>query len=177
MLEIGCGTGVSLAAIDRQVGASGRAVGLDLSMPMCRRAMLRGERESGVGATAVVRADAVALPFPSGRFDAVFLSFTLELFADMSPVLAEIRRVVGPGGRVSVVAVSSARPNNVMSRAYQWGHRRFPRVLDCRPIPLLATLDAAGMAVYRSESLSLWGLPVAVVAARTPVEAPTSSGS
>ena len=92
------------------------------------------------------------------------MSFTLELFdtPEIATVLTECRRVLRPGGRLAVVALSKRQPAPLMQRAYEWGHRRFPHLLDCRPIQLERSLADAGFNVTEIRELSLWGLPVSV---------------
>jgi len=47
-----------------------------------------------------------------------------------------------------------------MERAYNWAHRRWPRVIDCRPIAVEALLKSAGFEIARADELSMWGLVV-----------------
>ncbi len=163
VLEIGCGPGDALGELARSVGPEGRAIGVDLSSGMCSHARRRLDQQGLSGSAAVVQADALSLPFDGG-FDAAFMSFTLELFdtPDISMVLCECRRLLRPGGRLAVVALSRQHPAPVIQRAYQWGHERFPLVLDCRPIDLEASLRNAGFVMAQVKHLSLWGLPVAI---------------
>jgi demethylmenaquinone methyltransferase/2-methoxy-6-polyprenyl-1,4-benzoquinol methylase len=80
--------------------------------------------------------DAVQLPFQSESCDAVFMSFTLELFPpqEMVTVLAECRRVLKNGGALCAVAMAENANPGLMSRAYGWAHRNFPEIIDCRPV-------------------------------------------
>lgn len=170
VFEIGCGPGYSLVELARIVGSGGRAVGLDLSFNMCLLAHRRLGRDAGAAAGAVVQGDAVSLPFAGGSFDAGFMSFTLELFdtPKIPAVLAECRRVLRPGGRLAVVALSKQEPATLMQRYYERGHSRFPRLLDCRPIHVDRALLDAGFTIVNERALSLWGLPIAAVSASTP---------
>jgi demethylmenaquinone methyltransferase/2-methoxy-6-polyprenyl-1,4-benzoquinol methylase len=154
----------------KAVGAEGTAIGVDLSFEMCVRARRRLARGERLGAGAVVQADAMHMPFADSRFDAGFVSFTLELFdtREIPAVLAECRRILRPGGRLALVALGKRRPAPLMQRAYEWGHERFPHVLDCRPIHVRASLTEAGFTVCEVRHLSLWGLPVDVAVGETP---------
>ncbi|MDH3539250.1 MAG: nitroreductase family deazaflavin-dependent oxidoreductase [Acidimicrobiia bacterium] len=167
ILEIGSGPGSALAELARDVHPGGQVVGLDLSSAMCRAARRRLEAIDALGPAAVTQGDAAALPFATNAFDACFMSFTLELFdTPLIPVvLAEVHRVVRPGGRVAVVALSGVGPDTWMRRAYGWGHVKLPRLLDCRPIHTEASLGEAGFAVVTSARRKLWGLPIDVVVA------------
>jgi demethylmenaquinone methyltransferase/2-methoxy-6-polyprenyl-1,4-benzoquinol methylase len=165
VLELGYGTGHGLAALGHELGQGGVLVGLDLSTGMQRKAR---ERLSSEGVTAdLVCGDASALPLRAGSFDVAFTSFTLELFdtPEIPVVLGEVRRVLRPGGRLGVVALSLSEPPAVASRLYLAGHRRFPRLLDCRPIPTVRLLQEGGYSVDSASTRQMWGLPVDLVVA------------
>ena len=173
LLEIGAGTGHGLVALSQAAGATGLACGVYLSAGMCRVAAAR-LRAAGVREGALLaHGDALRLPFPSARFDAVFMSFTLELFgsAEMGGVMAECRRVLREDGRVGVVALDQAEPANWMTRLYGWAHRRFPTWVDCRPIPVEEILSRHGFRPIAAAAGKMWGLPVKAVVARTMVGA------
>ncbi len=53
-----------------------------------------------------------------------------------------------------------------MAALYEWGHRRFPRLLDCRPIFVQRALEAARFSTQAAQTASLWGLPVEIVLGR-----------
>jgi len=90
VLDLACGTGdFSQIALRSQPGA--RVVAVDLTEAMLRMALRR------VG-TMVVCADAEALPFANASFDCVFVGYGLRNFPDLSRALAEIHRVIRPGG-------------------------------------------------------------------------------
>jgi ubiquinone/menaquinone biosynthesis C-methylase UbiE len=158
VLEIGPGTGHALA---RLAQAGTRAVGLDISAGMlarARQAVSRSEERAEF-----CQGDALSLPFPARTFHAVFLSFTLELFddAEIPGVLAECARVLKPGGRLGVVSL--AKENTRPVRLYEWCHRRWPQVVDCRPIHVHGALIAAGFEVREAQRMVMWGLPVVIV--------------
>lgn len=169
VLEIGYGTGHSLVALAEAVGAEGAVCGIDLSEGM--REVAR-ERLAGSGLAGRVEldvGDARALPYGDGRFDAVAMSFTLELFdpeEDLPRVLAEVRRVLEPGGRLGVVGLETRDGSNAIVDFYRWFHRHFPHIVDCQPIRLVSLLEAAGFRVGERIATSIWGLPVAAVVAR-----------
>jgi ubiquinone/menaquinone biosynthesis C-methylase UbiE len=113
-------------------------------------------------------ADAVSLPLADSSVDAVFMSFVLELFdtLEIPVVLRECRRVLRDPGRICVVSLSRAGGPSLMRAAYEWGHRRPPRLLDCRPIFVGRALDEAGFRDLRVTRVKLWGLPVEVAISR-----------
>lgn len=164
VIDVGCGPGLAVCEMAAAVGSEGRVIGVDLSSEMCALAGRRLQGCARSGTDAVVQADAVHLPFADSSFDAGFMSFTLELFdtPEIPAVLAECRRILRPGGRLVVVALDKRRPPPPMQRAYEWGHERFPHVLDCRPIHVEASLLEAGYSISLTRRLSLWGLPVEV---------------
>lgn len=93
-LDVACGSG-RLAAELARTGAA--VVGLDFSREMLRVA--RREQPH----VPFVRGDALALPFPEGRFDAVTIAFGLRNLADPGRGLAEMLRILRPGGRAVVL--------------------------------------------------------------------------
>lgn len=166
VLEVGFGTGYVMARLAQATGRDGAAVGIDLAPGMIRvtRSRLAGRPLPRM--PDLVEGDAVHLPFADRSFDAAFSSFVLELFDTplIPKVLAECRRVLRPGGRIAIVSLTRAGPDRVgLRHLYDWGHERFPAVLDCRPIYPRADLEAAGFRATHDRLLTIWGLPVEVV--------------
>jgi demethylmenaquinone methyltransferase/2-methoxy-6-polyprenyl-1,4-benzoquinol methylase len=169
MLEIGFGTGHGLAALARGVGESGQVSGIDLSPGMAAATQKRLRQVGPASNVYLQIADGLQLPYRAASFDAVFMSFTLELFdaAEIPLVLAECRRVLRSDGRLGVVAMSAGKIN-LMTRLYEWAHQRFPNTIDCRPIEVAAALEAAGFDVLKQVDAATWGLPVSIVLTRIP---------
>jgi len=167
VLEIGFGTGLALTALARAVGETGRVCGLDLSEAMVSLARTRLERAGLAGRGELTAGDALTLPYADRSFDAVFMSFVLELFdtPETPKVLNECRRVLRPGGRIGVVSISSSGPRTLVRRLYEWSHRRFPHVVDCRPIPVRALVESAGFSPTTTETILMWGLGVEIAVA------------
>ncbi len=167
ILEIGPGTGRTLVASARATGETGRVVGVDAAAGMCRESRNRVRRAAVDGRVTVVRGDATRLPLRDGSVDAASMTFVLELFTDddASRVLDECKRVLGNDGRLCVAALSN-RERTPMRTTYERLRIRFPRALDCRPIPVGGRLVDAGFRVERTVPLSLYGLPVDVVLAK-----------
>jgi demethylmenaquinone methyltransferase/2-methoxy-6-polyprenyl-1,4-benzoquinol methylase len=167
VLEIGPGTGHALA----RLAESGAWVcGLDLSAGMLARAqwaVTKSGREAQF-----CQGDALTLPFPARSFDAIFLSFTLELFSDAEIpfILGECQRVLRKDGRIGVVAL--AKEDTGAVRLYEWFHRRWPQVVDCVPIRVHAVLIAAGFEIREARRMGMWGLPVEIDAGTMKVPQP-----
>jgi ubiquinone/menaquinone biosynthesis C-methylase UbiE len=122
-LEIGCGGGRLLQRI-LDNGASSAAA-LDHSEEMLR---LSGERNATAlreGRLDLKHGDASRLPWPDESFDVVLSANTFFFIADPTPVLAEIRRVLIPDGRVVIGTVPGPLPKASLRNwwVYVWGTR------------------------------------------------------
>jgi demethylmenaquinone methyltransferase/2-methoxy-6-polyprenyl-1,4-benzoquinol methylase len=167
VLEIGAGTGRALPALLRGAGPGGQVLGLDISAGMLRVARRHIARLEPRPAIRLQRGDARTLPYASGHLDAVFTSFTLELFdeGEIPSVLREAVRVLRPGGRLCVVSLVEGEATTRRARLYQWFRRRWPHLIDCRPIPLRALLKQASFQLKSTEATDVAGLPVRIVVA------------
>ncbi len=94
VLDAGCGTGDDVRAIAEIVGPAGHAAGVDSSRTMIEEACARGVPSNA----AFVSADAGALPFADGAFDAVRAERLFQHLAAPQPAANELRRVLVPGG-------------------------------------------------------------------------------
>lgn len=100
VLDVGSGPGFLAAAIAGATGASGVVCGIDVSEPLLAAA----KRHCGHLPWVEFRqADATQLPFPDQVFDAAISTQVLEYVRDVDAALAEIHRVLRPGGRVVIV--------------------------------------------------------------------------
>ena len=168
VLEIGFGTGRGLVSLARAAGAAGVVYGLDISRGMVREARRRLE-EAGCEADAqLMLGDGAHLPLASGAFDAMFMSFTLELFdvGRLQRVVDDCTRVLREGGRLCVVSMAKQDRGSLSVRIYEWVHEMMPRWVDCRPIPVEEVLERAGYEILGVEARSMWTIPVHVVLAR-----------
>lgn len=168
ILEIGFGTGHCMEALARSVGSSGKVNGIDISEGMFSITQKRLEAYGLSDRVHLTIGDGMALPYQSDSFDAIFISFTLELFdtPEIPVVLSECRRVLRCGGRIGIVSLSKVERNNRMVVLYEWVHKRFPKYVDCRPIYTQQLLEEAGFRVLETEVMGMWGLPVDIVMAK-----------
>lgn len=97
ILDVATGTGDLAIELRRRVGDSGEVVGVDFS-----ESMLAIAREKAPEIR-FEQGNALELPYADGEFDATTVGFGVRNFADLDRGLAELRRVVRPGGRVVVL--------------------------------------------------------------------------
>lgn len=170
VLEIGFGTGRALVDLARGVGESGSVCGIDLSRRMVERSRRRVADAGHGDRVALTQGDAVRLPYANRAFDAVFTSFTLELFSaqDLMAVLEECLRVLRPDGRVAAVSLSKEGGPYPMRRLYEVTRRLAPRLLDCRPIYTARSLEQSGFDLTTVRTRRMWGMPVELVLAAPP---------
>ena len=107
-LDVCCGTGDLTLELAGRVAPDGYVIGCDFSEPMLD---LAREKATGRGIDSVrfEWADALELPYDSGRFDAVTVGFGVRNFADRDRGLKELARVLRPGGRLVVLEFTEPR--------------------------------------------------------------------
>jgi demethylmenaquinone methyltransferase/2-methoxy-6-polyprenyl-1,4-benzoquinol methylase len=106
--DLACGTGDFCAELHR---AGHRPIGVDLSLGMLQAART---------AVPLVQGDLLTLPLATESVDAAVCGFALRNLVSLPPFLAELQRVVRPGGRVGLLDVST--PDN---RLLGWGHQLY----------------------------------------------------
>ncbi len=166
VLEIGFGTGHCLVALARAVGPTGKVYGIDLSDEMLKLAQENLEKEGLAERVELICGDATSLPYHSNTMDAIFMSFTLELFdtPEIPKVLAECLRALRPGGRIVVVGMSKEGEGGIILQVFEWTHKHFPNFLDCRPIFVRNALEDAGFRIESVDRRTMW-VPVEIVLA------------
>jgi demethylmenaquinone methyltransferase/2-methoxy-6-polyprenyl-1,4-benzoquinol methylase len=107
VLDVATGTGDLALELARRVGPDGEVVGSDFSERMLELA--RRKVESGPARPAIrfEWADALALPYADGEFAAATVGFGARNFSDLDRGLAEMTRVVRPGGRVVILEITT----------------------------------------------------------------------
>lgn len=137
VLDVASGSGDLAAAFAKRVGAGGRVIMTDIN-----EAMLRVGRDKlidrGLFAPLAI-CDAEKLPFPDGMFDAVSVAFGLRNMTHKDRALAEMTRVLKPGGRVLVLEFS--RPWKPLVPAYD--------AYSFSVLPVLGKYVARDEAAYR----------------------------
>lgn len=165
VLEIGFGSGHCLRQVAESVGKTGKAYGIDISQGMLDVARGKLDRAGLRDRVELCCGDAASLPYRDNTLDAVFMSFTLELFdtPEIPKVLEEVRRVLKPNRRVAVASMSKENGESTLVRLYEWAHRKWPRYVDCRPIYVAQSLRDGAFEITRKEKLKLFGLPGEIV--------------
>ncbi len=168
LLEIGCGTGNGLIELYVKHPAANNIVGIDISLGMCRKAVIKINQLDLYPHPFIFQADAIFTPFYSGIFDLILISFTFEIFPEnyYKTLCQEIWRLLKPGGAFLVVNIAESRGKNLIFNLYLWAHNHYPQLIDCRPINSSKILENHGFRIMETEKSSLWGIPVATVLAK-----------
>ena len=101
VLDLGSGGGIDVLLSARRVGPTGRAIGLDLTPEMLELAR-RNAADASATNVEFIEGTIEAIPLPGDSVDVVISNCVINLAADKSAVLAEIARVLRPGGRMGV---------------------------------------------------------------------------
>lgn len=170
VLEIGFGTGQCLLSMAEKVCHYGVVCGIDISEGMSRIAQGKIQKAGFSREVLLIMGDAAYLPFHSGRFDAILMTFTLELFdtPEIPVVLHECFRVLKSKGRMCVVGLSKKNAG-VAVTIYEWIHELFPTYVDCRPIFIEESIENAHFQILDGTLTTMWGLPIEIVLAQKPL--------
>ncbi len=135
ILDLCCGTGDQAVAIHRR---GGEVVAADFCVPMlalAQRKYRKLDRRPPVG----LAGDALELPFAGARFAGVTVSFGLRNVTDLDGALAEIQRVLEPGGRAAILEFTVPR-NRLLRGIYLFYFRRV--------LPLVGRLISPSRSAY-----------------------------
>ena len=140
ILDVAAGTGTSSAALAR---SGAEVIALDFSAGMVAEGRRKHKKIE------FVEGDAERLPFPDNSFDAVTISFGLRNVNEPKVALAEMYRVLKPGGRVVVCEFS--KPPVAIFRAGYWAYLQYA-------MPLIADRMSSNPAAYTylAESIKEW---------------------
>lgn len=134
ILEVGFGAGRAIELVVTQI-SKGHVCGIDLSQEMVRAATRRNARTIKAGLVTLHHGDVTTLPFADSQFDKVFSIQTLYFWPDPSRALAEIFRVLKPGGRL-VVTLSTGTIDGSLAT----GLERYQQILEEQIVPSMKQL-------------------------------------
>ncbi len=115
VLDLGCGAGIDTLLAARAVGPTGRAIGIDMTPQMVARARANAEA-IGLSNVEILEGMIETLPLPDASVDVAVSNGVLNLSTRKSRVLAEMFRVLRPGGRVAIadLVLDEALPEEVL---------------------------------------------------------------
>jgi len=122
LLEIACGTGLNFPHLRRLTGDRGSIVGVDLTPAMLDIARQQIARKGWTNVE-VREADAARLPFPDASFDKAFCAFALNIIPDYERAIAEVWRVLVPGGRFAALEMRSMDVSSLSGWLGNLAHR------------------------------------------------------
>lgn len=116
--DLGCGTGITAILLATENAL--RVSGVDISVANIERATERAEK-AGVSIQ-FSQSDVIQLPYADNELDAVLAECTFSLFKQQTAVLAEIRRVLKPGGKLAItdMATTGALPQDIAAVLAPW---------------------------------------------------------
>jgi ubiquinone/menaquinone biosynthesis C-methylase UbiE len=121
VLDLGSGGGIDCFLAAKQVGPSGRVIGLDMTPDMVRLAR-HNAKKVGAGNVEFRYGEIEDMPLPDGLVDVIISNCVINLSPDKDAVFAEAFRVLRPGGRLSVsdIVTRGELPPSVRDRLDAW---------------------------------------------------------
>ncbi|MFC1841532.1 class I SAM-dependent methyltransferase [Candidatus Dependentiae bacterium] len=176
VLDIGFGTGWVLERLVPLVGKENITHGLDYSEGMKKITIQNLKKKNLEKSVELVTANVKNMPYADNSFDVLFVSFLIDLLQkeDIPKVLAEMKRVLKPGGRLIIASMTKqGRGIYWLARwLYEWMYYKWPTILgyrtSCRPIYIENDVLRAGFEIddYRLTSISGFMFPIAIIKAR-----------
>src|SRR5262249_43238290 len=135
VLDLACGHGNFTLEWSKLVGSSGLVIGLDISLPMLRRAAQRIAK-SGINNVLLINGDALNLPFANACFSKLNCSGGFHKIPHLDRAIAELARVAAPGANLtaSMFARLANDPHEAKKRKYEV---RYIETLHCISLPQL----------------------------------------
>lgn len=121
VVDLGSGGGLDVFLAARQVGPSGRAIGIDMTGDMISLARANA-RKGNYDNVSFHLAEIEAMPIPSRSVDCVISNCVLNLCEDKDAALAEVFRILKPGGRLAIsdIALRKELPAHVAQEMSAW---------------------------------------------------------
>lgn len=126
-LDVACGTGDLTFELQRRVSPRGHVIGSDFSERMLDLAREKGTTRAGAAGTPIFEwGDALELPYDDGSFDAATVGFGVRNFADLDRGIAELVRVLKPGGRLVILEITQPQRPPLSTFFSLWFDRLIP---------------------------------------------------
>jgi len=121
VVDIGCGAGTDLLVAAMRTGPAGRAIGVDMTEAMRCRA-IEGAAACGLTNVEIRAGDATRLPLDDASVDVVISNGVLNLVPEKERAVAEIARVLKPGGRVQIadIVIGEILPDSALRDIDLW---------------------------------------------------------
>ncbi len=122
VLDLGCGAGIDVILAAREVGPSGKVIGLDILPEMVERGR-EFSAEAGLSQVEFIEGKMDDIPLPDDSVDVVISNGAINLAARKSRVFAEARRVLRPGGQLCVADLTVDEedlPPEVLTHPSAW---------------------------------------------------------
>jgi arsenite methyltransferase len=166
VLDIGSGSGTDLILAAILTGRTGRALGLDMTAAMRRKAAFNA-RAAGLDTVALIDGNAESIPLPDAAVDVVTSNGVINLVPDKAAVASEIARVLRPGGRFQIadIVVRDLPSDECRAKPQLWAECIVGATTEA---DYVATFRAAGLAeVERLDDLDYFAASTSESTRRT----------